>query len=117
MKPVMTITVDRLRVYAHHGVAPQERTVGNIFEVTASVDIPPVATDHIDATVSYAELAELIRREMAIESMLLEHVCIRLRDAIAIAFPQVTGGKVAVSKLTPPIPGTQMAAATVSITW
>lgn len=117
MTPLMTITVDRLRVYAHHGVGRQERTVGNDFEVTVSVDIPPVETDHLDSTVSYAEIADIIATEMAIPSMLLEHVCCRIRDAVTASFPQVAGGRVAVSKLTPPIPGAQMGAATVTLAW
>lgn len=36
----MTITLDSLRFYAHHGVGAQERVVGNEFEVTVSVEIP-----------------------------------------------------------------------------
>ena len=35
-----TIEVNALRVYAHHGVMPQERAVGNEFEVTVHVKYP-----------------------------------------------------------------------------
>ena len=41
--------LDSLRFYAYHGVG-SERVVGNEFEV--SVEIPPVYTDDLSATVS-----------------------------------------------------------------
>ena len=56
----MTITLDSLRFYAYHGVGAQERVVGNEFEVTVSVEIPPVYTDDLSATVSYADIAAIV---------------------------------------------------------
>ncbi|MDE6545060.1 MAG: dihydroneopterin aldolase [Candidatus Amulumruptor sp.] len=113
----MTVTLDSMRLYARHGVGAQEREVGNLFDVTVSVDIPPVYSDCLNDTVSYADIADLIREQMSIPSMLLEHVAARLRDALTEHFPQITGGSITVAKLTPPIPTIQLRSASVTLTW
>ena len=61
-KDLMTITLDSLRFYAYHGVGAQERVVGNDFEVTVSGDIDPIYTDNLDATVSYADIAAVVKK-------------------------------------------------------
>ena len=49
----VVITVDRLRLFARHGVMEQERRVGNEFEVTLRITYPSVITrDSIDATLN-----------------------------------------------------------------
>lgn len=114
-----TIEVDRLRVYAFHGVDRQERVVGNDFEVSLAVTVEAGAAadaDEVSLTVSYADLADMIKVEMAVPSQLLEHVALRIRRAVACRFPQVTSGRVRVAKLVPPIPG-RMAAAAVTLQW
>lgn len=57
------IEIDRMKVRANHGVFPQERIVGNDFEVSLSVEIEPdemdraALEDNASLTVSYADLA------------------------------------------------------------
>lgn len=113
----MTVTLASMRLYARHGVGAQEREVGNEFEVTVSIEIPPVYTDCLDDTVSYADIAEVVKEQMAVPSLLLEHVAARLRHALTGRFPQILGGAVTVTKLKPPIPATQLRAASVTLTW
>lgn len=113
----MTITLDSLRFYAYHGVGAQERVVGNEFEVTVSVEIPPVYTDDLSATVSYADIAAIVGEEMAEPSDLIEHVAVRIRAAIMERLPAVIGGGVTVVKHKPPIPGVQLASASVTLRW
>ena len=83
-----TISIHRFKVYSHHGVMQQERTVGGWFYVSLDVvtDVLPSAylNDSLDGTVNYARLAEVIAQEMEIPSNLLEHVAHRL----AHLFPQ-----------------------------
>lgn len=113
----MTVTLASMRLYARHGVGAQEREVGNEFEVTVNIEIPPVYTDSLDDTVSYADIAGLVREQMAIPSMLLEYVAVRLRQALTARFPQILGGSVTVAKLKPPIPAAQLGSASVTLTW
>lgn len=112
---MMTITLDSLRFYAYHGVGAQERIVGNDFEVTLSVQIPATASDDLASTVSYADLAEVVRREMSVPSDLIEHVAVRISRAVEAEFPAVAGGSVKVAKLKPPIPGAELRSASVTL--
>ena len=54
---------------------------------------------------------------MAIPSRLLEHVCGRMKDAGMERFPAVSGGKIKIAKLLPPVPGTQLGEAAVILVW
>lgn len=114
-----TISIERLLVYAHHGVMDQERTVGNWFEVSADLVYPAgeaAATDDLTLTLNYAEAIDEIRRIMAEPSKLLEHAAGRIRDGLCRRFPEIEGGRIKVSKLNPPC-GVQVGAVAVTIEW
>lgn len=116
---VWTVTVERMRVYAYHGVDPQERVVGNHFEVTVSVRVNArlaAESDDVSLTVSYADLAAIISEQMAQPSRLLEHVAARIRSEVCHHFPEITGGSVTVAKLTPPMRA-NVASASVTLSW
>lgn len=101
----MQININRLLVRAHHGVLPQERTVGQDFEVSVSLNIDSYdGSDNLSATVNYAEVCDLIVREMQTPSDLIEHAATRLCRAIRSQFPAVTSGTLTLAKLAPPIP-------------
>lgn len=109
-----TIEIDGLRIWARHGVMPQERAVGNEFEVSVAFDYPPalkaVETDNVDDTLNYAVVIEIIRDVMAEPSALLEHVAGRIKDAVLERFPEIASGRITVSKPAPPV-SAQIAAA------
>ena len=117
-----TIEIDRMKVRANHGVFPQERIVGNDFEVSLAIDVPAeemdraAMQDNSALTVSYADLAEIISGIMADPADLLETVALRIRNAINERFPQVMGGRIKVAKITPPVP-VVMARAAVELKW
>lgn len=116
----LTIEVDRLKVRAYHGVFPQERAVGNDFEVTLSVTVIPEGisemADRLDNTVSYADLAGIIREVMGRPVDLLETVALNISREVRGRFPAVTGGRVKVTKLHPPLPQA-MAGASIIYEW
>lgn len=100
------IHIRGLRVYAYHGVLPQERVVGNTFSINVDLKVNvenAMKNDILDATVNYAEIIELIKKCMAEPSALLEHVVGRIVRAITEQFPLVEGGSVTLYKLQPPI--------------
>lgn len=105
-----TISVNALRLYAHHGVLPQERLLGNAYEVSLSIQYPlsPQAYlhDSLDGTLDYARAVEVAQRCMAEPSNLLEHVAHRIARELLRQFPRIAGGTVSVAKLTPPIAAT-----------
>jgi dihydroneopterin aldolase len=116
----MTIYVKGLRIEAHHGVMPQERIVGNTFEVDIELHTPATTAatvdDNLEGTINYAEVVETVRTEMATASQLLEHVAGRIRRALMQRWPQISGGTVRITKLTPPL-GVELAGAGVALQW
>ncbi len=100
------IFLEDLRLFARHGVAEQERQVGNEYRVDVRLrtDIARAArTDDVAHTVNYAEVYELIRREMDTPSRLLEHVAGRMVDAILHHFQTITEVKLTLRKRNPPM--------------
>ncbi len=105
---VTKIALEEMCFYAFHGVAEQERKVGNRFTVhlllTADLQ-QAVASDRIEDTINYATVFEVVKAEMAIPSALLEHVGGRIMVSLKKQFPQLTEVEVKVSKASPPFGG------------
>lgn len=102
----MKIRIDRQRVFARHGVLPQEQAVGAYFYVSLEVEVadcPAMQSDELADTVSYARLAELVNREMAKPSKLLEHVAWRIARAILNESDTIKQVKTQVMKENPPM--------------
>lgn len=113
------ITVKGLRLRACHGVMPQERTVGNDFEVSAELHydaLDAIDSDNIDLALSYADVVEVIKSEMAVPSQLIEHAAGRIAGALLHAFPLITGGTLTLAKPHPPMRA-QIESASVTITF
>lgn len=113
------VEIDRLRLRAFHGVMPQERVSGNIFEVSVTLGYDmemAAATDDVAYALDYSKVVAAVTEVMGRPSALLENVVTRLRDRIQEEFPQVTDGRIRLAKITPPIPG-HMESVSVSIEW
>lgn len=107
----MEICLDRLSFHARHGVLPQERETGGHFLVSLRLQIDEadaadaLAADRLEGTVNYAEVYDLVRREMEQPSALLERVAARLAAALVRRFSKLREVEVEVTKRTPPIAG------------
>ena len=102
------ISLDDMRFYAYHGVMEQERRVGGEYNVSLTVeaDLADAArTDDVADTINYAELYELVKREMAMPSNLLEHVAARIGRCAIEEYERITAVTVKVTKLNPPMGG------------
>lgn len=100
------IRLNDVRFHAFHGVLPQEKTVGGDFVVSMRLgyDISrAMESDDVADTLNYAEVYELVRREMSIPSNLLEHVAGRIVLAVLSAFPAVTSIDLELTKENPPM--------------
>ncbi|MBQ7462860.1 MAG: dihydroneopterin aldolase [Bacteroidaceae bacterium] len=107
MKQLAEISVNHIKVYAYHGVSPQERTVGADFYVTVSalVDVEASAwrDDQLEGTADYSRFVSIVRREMAVSSNLLEHVASRIVSAVLAECPSVLKVSVTIEKENPPL--------------
>ena len=100
------IYINDLRIRAHHGVLQQERKVGADFLITLRIKCDmsrSMLSDHVVDTINYAALCQLVRREMAISSRLLEHVAGRIARAVFHEFPQVESLDLWLTKVNPPM--------------
>lgn len=102
------INIDKAEFYAYHGVMPQEQVVGNTFWVSLTAEanvFAAVESDRLEQTLSYADMFEVIKKEMAIPSKLLEHVAGRIVKSLSLRFPSITEIDITVTKKNPPIVG------------
>ena len=112
-----TISLNDVRLYAFHGVMEQERRVGGEYSVSLRVHYnigKAMETDEVTDTLNYAELLEVVKREMAKPSNLLEHVAGRIGQAVFSTFPLVEAMELTVTKLKPPM-GADCAGASVDV--
>ena len=100
------ILLEKLRFKAFHGVLPQERRVGGDFVVTLRIGYPwqrAMQTDDVGDTLDYAAVYQVVSREMAQPSRLLEHVAGRVASALLTTFPAISSIDLWLKKLTPPM--------------
>lgn len=108
------IELHDMHFYAHHGVMPQERVVGANFTVNIVLGVNDCCcadSDSIENTVSYADVYNIIKREMVQPSNLLENVCKRVMVALFDSFGTVEEIEITISKDTPPMGGDRLSAA------
>lgn len=114
----MKIILDRMKFFAHHGVLPQEQMVGAYFYVSIIAETDKenaTENDELRDTVSYADIAQVVKDEMQITSKLLEHVTMRIAKRLKHDFPTLQNVTVKVMKENPPM-GIECKGAGVEIT-
>ena len=112
-----TISLNDVRLYAFHGVMEQERRVGGEYSVSLRVHYNinrAMESDEVADTLNYADLLEVVKKEMAVPSNLLEHVAGRIGQAVFCAYPQVEAVELTLTKLNPPM-GADCAGASVHV--
>ena len=93
-------------MFAYHGVLPQERVVGANYILNIAIDTDfswAMTTDELDGTISYAEVYEVVKAEMAVPSKLLEHVAFRICRALFDRFPTAKTIHLEILKENPPM--------------
>ncbi|MDR2118100.1 MAG: dihydroneopterin aldolase [Tannerellaceae bacterium] len=105
---ISKIMLRDMKFYAFHGVSPQERCVGNDFLVNLTLTAPlekAISEDGIHATINYATVYSLVKKEMNTPSKLLEHAAGRILRSLKNHFPSITEIELSLAKLNPPIAG------------
>lgn len=109
-----TIELHDVHLFAHHGVMQQEREIGAWFTIDLILEISDHScseSDMIEGTVSYADVYDILRKEMKQPSNLLENVCNRISKRLYDSFAQITGIRITLCKDTPPMGGDRLKAA------
>jgi 7,8-dihydroneopterin aldolase/epimerase/oxygenase len=101
------ITVTGIEVFAHHGVLPHERELGQRFvlDLVLELDLAPAAaSDDVADTVHYGELATAVAAVAAADPVaLIETVADRVARR-CLADPRVVATEVTVHKPSAPLP-------------
>lgn len=102
----MYIHLNGVKIYAYHGVLPQENKVGAeyILNLTLKTDFSRASQmDDLTYTINYAEVFQAVKKEMQIPSHLLEHVIQRIAQRLFHDFPTLTEIKITLFKQNPPM--------------
>lgn len=108
IEEMSTIQLKKIKIYAFHGCLDEETKIGSEYIVTLWVNANlenAAKSDELKDTVDYVELMRIVKKEMAINSKLLEHVAKRIIDSLFYEIPLLNYVKVMVAKVNPPIGG------------
>ncbi len=101
------IIIKGLRVYAWHGVNPEEKEDGQVFEldIEAQADLRAACmSDRIEDTVSYAKITKLACALMTAEKNdLIERAAQRVAEGLLNECPGLDGVKITLKKPNAPI--------------
>jgi dihydroneopterin aldolase len=103
-----TICLNNIEVYAYHGVFEVEQKVGQWYTVNLEIDVDfseAAINDDLKGTIDYSKLNDIIRKEMAIKSKLIEHVAHRIANCVLETFSNIEGGTLSIAKKNPPVQG------------
>jgi dihydroneopterin aldolase len=102
------ISVEGIECYAYHGCLDEEAVIGGKYSVDVYVwaDVSrSFATDHLYDTVDYSMITDIVLKEMAVRSKLIEHVCKRISDSLVEYIKEYEKIAVRVTKFNPPVSG------------
>lgn len=101
------ILIRDLKLFAYHGVNPEEKTDGQnfIFDIDLTLDLTkPCRSDCVDDTVSYAAVVKTVRRVFTAQKYdLIERAAQATADGILSEFPPVKSILITLKKPEAPI--------------
>lgn len=107
--PEFEIQLRDVMLFGRHGVLPEERKLGNQYRINVRLHIDASSfndvVDDLASTISYADVFEILKREMDRPAALLESVAIRFSKEVLHRWPDIKRGEVEIVKTVPPIPG------------
>lgn len=102
------IEIENIEFHANHGHFKEEQVIGNTFLVDLRIEynsLKAQESDNLKDTVNYQKAFEIVKREMAIKSHLLEHVGNRILESLTNELVGIETATVKVSKVNPPMGG------------
>lgn len=113
----MQISLENIRIYAYHGCLEEEALIGQNYSVNVIINADyseAAKTDDLDKTVDYTQVYEIVKREMAVRSKLIEHAARRICEALVSEIGMIEKCMVRLTKQNPPVNGMSAEA---SVTW
>lgn len=102
---MLTIELSKLRFHAYHGLYPEEKKLGGDFEVNITVIHQPekIPLLHINETIDYIAVYDLVKEIMQHAQPLLETVATMIASEILKRFLNAEEVIVSITKLNPPM--------------
>ncbi len=113
---MVTVQLCNLLFNGFHGVHEEEQILGNEYMVDAALQFQESAgvISHIDDTVNYVAIYNIIKARMTIPTPLLETIVMEIGNEVHAAYPHLKSIHISLKKLHPPIEGIQ---GSVGVTW
>lgn len=103
------IDISGLRLFAYHGVFPEENKLGQEFKIDLLLTVVRLekdTEDDLDNVLSYRNVIEKVKQHFTGKTFkLLETVAESILEELQ-CYPQIQHAKIYLKKLTPPIPVT-----------
>lgn len=102
------IIVEGINLYAYHGCLEEEAKIGANYmvDVMMETDFTEAAqSDDLSKTVDYVVVFNIVKKQMAIRSKLIESVGQRIVNELKKEFSSLKKVEVKISKLNPPMNG------------
>jgi dihydroneopterin aldolase len=99
------VSIDDIRIFAFHGLYPEERILGNwyILDVFVESDVMSDFSDDIANTIDYSQIYAICKQIMAIPVDLLETVAENIAQKIRAEISEDVSILVQISKENPPM--------------
>lgn len=107
-KTMGIIEIEGMKFYAFHGHFEAEQIVGNEFIVDLRLETDcnkAAISDNLVDALNYQVVYEIVKREMAQPSKLLENIAKRILDSLKFQFTSIINVSVKISKINPPMGG------------
>ncbi len=104
---MITVQLHNLLFNAFHGIHQEEKILGNEYIVDAALEFHErnEVIEHIDETINYATVYNIIKNRMLIPTPLLETVVMKTGNEIHQKFPDLKSISISIKKMNPPIEG------------
>ncbi|OIP84618.1 MAG: dihydroneopterin aldolase [Porphyromonadaceae bacterium CG2_30_38_12] len=100
------IILENMEFHSYHGCLEHEKILGNTFLVTLHIHLDTAVadiTDNLNDTINYQLIYNEVKSQMEVPSLLIENVSERILQALILKFDQISGLKIKLSKLNPPL--------------
>ncbi|NCI46305.1 dihydroneopterin aldolase [Sediminibacterium soli] len=101
---MLSIHLHNLVFFAHHGIWAEEKLLGNEFEVNITVKHSPkkLPVRHLEDTVDYIAVYELVKQRMMVPTPLLETLATDIAGQILERFALASSVFISIRKMHPP---------------
>jgi dihydroneopterin aldolase len=101
---LITIHLNKLAFFAHHGLHDEEAVTGTNFEVSVSISFEPLEKiTSIHQTINYVDVYKVVEKHMIHPIALLEMLAENISNAIYLLDKRIKNINISINKIHPPV--------------